>query len=138
MLDTFRDHGTRLASGQRGVVLLEAIIAIAIFSFGILGLIGLQATTSKMTTHAKFRSDASQVANQRIAQVWIDQTNLASYTETNTSISQLPEGKRTTSISGSNPATVTVTVTWKTPGIKDSSGGTMAHSFTTTAQISSN
>lgn len=65
---------------QRGIVLLEALIAIAIFGFGVLGLIGLQASSVKESTNAKFRSDASLLADELIGKMWVsdrDSTKLA-------------------------------------------------------------
>lgn len=72
---------TSLASprSQRGSVLLEALFAILIFSIGLLALVALQAVSIKNSIDAKYRSDASYVANQIIAQMWIDRTNLDSY-----------------------------------------------------------
>lgn len=115
--------------GQRGSVLLEGLIAILIFSVGILGMVGLQAASMKNTTLAKVRIDASLVANQRIGQMWVDRDNLASYAESNTDVVTLPSGKRTTVVVGSQ---ATVTVTWELPG--DST----THSFRTVAQINGN
>lgn len=57
---------------QRGSMLLEALIAIVIFSIGILAIVGLQANSIKMSTDAKFRSDASLLANQYISAMWAD------------------------------------------------------------------
>ncbi len=56
---------------QTGMMLLEAMIAILIFSIGILGVIGLQATSVKLVGDAKYRSDAGQLANDLIGQMWI-------------------------------------------------------------------
>jgi len=61
---------------QGGVVLLEALIAILIFSFGVLGLVGLQASMVKNTSEAKYRSTASYIAQQRIGEMWADPVNL--------------------------------------------------------------
>lgn len=118
-------------ANQQGSVLLEALIAILVFSFGILGLIGLQAASAKNTTQAKERIDASLVANQRIAQMWVDRTNLSGYVEDSpgTSITDLPSGRRITAVSADQ---VTVTVNWQMPG--DST----THSFTTIARINGN
>jgi len=55
---------------QRGSMLLEALISILIFSIGILAIIGLQAASIKMSSDAKYRSDASFLANQLVAQMW--------------------------------------------------------------------
>jgi len=64
---------------QRGSALLEALFAILIFSIGLLALVALQAVSIKNSIDAKYRSDASYVANQIIAQMWVDRTNLDSY-----------------------------------------------------------
>jgi type IV pilus assembly protein PilV len=56
---------------QTGSMLLEALIAILIFSMGILALIGLQAASIKLSGDAKYRSDASLLANQLIGQMWV-------------------------------------------------------------------
>lgn len=57
---------------QQGSVLLEALIAFLIFSMGILGVIGLQATSITNTMEASYRTDAAFLANQIIAQMWVD------------------------------------------------------------------
>lgn len=115
-------------SVQQGVVLLETLIAILIFSMAVLALIGLQAAMIKNTSDAKYRADASHIAQQRIGAMWADQANLSSYIETNTDISaQIPGGKRTVAQIGATTQ-YQVTVTWQQPG------GTQ-HSFTTFANI---
>lgn len=64
---------------MQGVMLLEALIGILIFSIGILGLVGLQSTSIKNTTEARYRSEAAYLANQIVGRMWSDRTNLASY-----------------------------------------------------------
>ncbi|MFZ5465009.1 MAG: type IV pilus modification PilV family protein [Pseudomonadota bacterium] len=65
---------------QKGATLLEALIAILIFSLGILGLVALQAVSIKNVTDAGFRADAAFLANQIISQMWADNpANLAAY-----------------------------------------------------------
>lgn len=64
---------------QRGVALLEALIAILVFSIGILALIGLQAFAVKSSADSKYRADAAYLASQIINQVWVDQANIANY-----------------------------------------------------------
>ena len=71
---------------QQGVALLEALIAVLIFSIGILAVIGLQATSVRLTTDAKYRADASFLANQALGRVWADPGNLAAYVEANTAL----------------------------------------------------
>ena len=115
-----------LKSAQHGVILLEALIAILIFSMGVLAIIGLQAAMVKNTSDAKYRADAGYIAQQRIGQMWSDPDNLATYLEVNTPISELPSGTRTVT----QPAAgqFRVTVTWQEPGEAQ-------HNFTTTASI---
>ncbi|BAN35933.1 hypothetical protein SCD_n02124 [Sulfuricella denitrificans skB26] len=64
---------------QRGSVLLEALIAILIFSMGILALIGMQAAAISNVSDAKYRSDAAFLANQVIGEMWANQPNITSY-----------------------------------------------------------
>ena len=64
---------------QRGSILLEGLIAILIFSVGILAIVVLQATAIKNSADAKYRGDASYLANQIIGQMWADRSNLATY-----------------------------------------------------------
>ena len=70
---------TPLKRKLSGVMLLEALIGILIFSIGILAVVGLQAASVKNQADAKYRADASYFANQIIGQMWGDRTNLATY-----------------------------------------------------------
>jgi len=56
---------------QSGVMLLEALIAILIFSIGILGIVGMQASTIKASRDGKFRADAALLANELVGQMWV-------------------------------------------------------------------
>lgn len=55
---------------QAGSMLLEGLISILLFSVGILAIVGLQAASIKMVADAKYRSDASLLADQLIGQMW--------------------------------------------------------------------
>src|ERR1041385_2452712 len=57
---------------QAGVMLIEALIGILIFSIGILALLGMQGTAIKNTTDARYRSEASYLATQIVGQMWVD------------------------------------------------------------------
>lgn len=117
-------------TSQQGVVLLEALIAILIFSMGILAVVGLQAAMIKSTSDSKYRADASYIAQQKIGRIWAnpDPANYASHVEANTDISTLlPSGTRTTT--QPTPGEFVVTITWLLPG------ETTPHNFNTTARI---
>lgn len=64
---------------QAGNSLLEALVAILIFSLGLIGLLGLQSASIKNSIDAKYRSDASYLSNQIIGQMWVDRANIDNY-----------------------------------------------------------
>lgn len=131
-----------LKFGQQGVVLLEALIAILIFSLAVLALVGLQAAMVRNAGDAKYRADASFIAQERIGEMWADPANITSgtYVVTNADISRLLPGGRltvTTPVNGQ----FTVTVGWTGPGETAAVAGVapcfmpVAHCFRTFASI---
>ncbi len=64
---------------QSGVMLLEALIGILIFSMGVLALVGMQALATKVATESRERAEASSLASQLIGEMWINRANLADY-----------------------------------------------------------
>ena len=60
----------RIHVPQRGVALLEALVAILIFSFGVLGLIGILAGSIRATNDARYRAEAANLANAVIGEMW--------------------------------------------------------------------
>ncbi|MDR2614573.1 MAG: pilus assembly protein PilV [Candidatus Accumulibacter sp.] len=67
-------NGRRLSgdvgAGQSGIMLLETLIAILIFSLGILAVIGIQATSIRMAADAQLRSKASLLADRLVGEMW--------------------------------------------------------------------
>ncbi|MDM0033580.1 type IV pilus modification protein PilV [Variovorax sp. J22P271] len=57
---------------QAGVALLEVLVAILLFSFGILGLIGLQARAISYSTDAEDRNRAAMLANEIATTMWLN------------------------------------------------------------------
>ena len=60
----------RASAAQRGVALLESLIAILIFSFGILGLIGILIGSIRATNDACYRAEAANLAQMLIGAMW--------------------------------------------------------------------
>ncbi|MEI8171278.1 MAG: type IV pilus modification protein PilV [Rhodoferax sp.] len=58
------------ARQQTGSMLIEVLIAILIFSIGILGIVGLQASAVTASTDARYRSEAALLANELIGRMW--------------------------------------------------------------------
>jgi type IV pilus assembly protein PilV len=71
-------------STSGGSVLLEALVGILIFSIGILALVAMQAESIRNTSEAKYRNDASYLANQIVGRMWADRLNLATYAHQDT------------------------------------------------------
>lgn len=128
---------------QGGMVVVESLIAVVIFSFGILGIVGLLATSIKNSAAAKYRNDASLLANQLVGQMWTsDKSNTAlkssfespagaSYTSWKTNVASALPGvdtnPPTVAIDANN--SVTVTVHWRAPGEQ------AAHNFVLVTRI---
>ncbi|MDT9002138.1 pilus assembly protein PilV [Paucibacter sp. APW11] len=70
----------RSRKSQQGIALLEALVGILIFAFGVLGLVGLQASMTRAQSSAKVRADAANLASELVGIMWSDAAaNLASY-----------------------------------------------------------
>ncbi len=139
---------------QRGVMLLEALISILIFSMGILAIIGLQASSVRLAGDAKYRADANLLANRLIGSMWLANTSPslaadfsspggAQYLAWNSSVgATLPVAgvsapEVTIAQSGISAASVvssavTINIYWSAPG-----EGTV-HKYTTRTQINNN
>jgi Tfp pilus assembly protein PilV len=70
---------TKLKSRQRGVGLLEPLIAIAILSFGILGLARFQLNMLGQSSDSKARLNATMFAEELFTQVVVDPANSGCY-----------------------------------------------------------
>ncbi len=72
-----RTHLPEPPQRQKGVMLLEALIGLMIFSIGILAMIGMQAAAFSAAADAKYRADAAAYANDIISTIWmsVDRTS---------------------------------------------------------------
>ncbi len=136
---------------QRGGFLLEALVGILIFSFGILGLVGLQANAIRHVNDAQYRGEAVYLASTIVGRMWTD--NLAQL-EANydtdlggpgyLALKELVKTLPGATIAGNEPdiqvvpgpsansAVVTVTIFWQLPG------EAQPHNYSTTAVVGSN
>lgn len=106
--------------------MIEALIAILIFSLATLGLLGLQVTMTRAQSSAKYRADAAYLASELIGTMWSDSRNLVSYADAGCAgyarcknwqdrlADTLPSGAATTVVDTTNGA-VTVTIRWQVP-----------------------
>lgn len=71
-----------LRRGQSGAFLLEALIGVLIFAFGILGLVGLQAVAIRNTNDLQYRGEAIQIASAAMGRMWtMERTKLKTFYE---------------------------------------------------------
>lgn len=117
--------------GEEGFLLIEVMVAILIFSIGILAVVGLQAVMIKNSTDARYRAIASYVAEQRIGEIRTyvgnpTSLNIANFLENATDISGLlPAGTRT--VTQPVAGRIQVVVTWQQPGSDQHRLTTVAH-----------
>ncbi len=66
---------------QSGVMLLEALIGILIFSIGILALVAMQAAAVSSVADAQYRVEAVNLSNQVLSQIWttVDRSSSAAF-----------------------------------------------------------
>lgn len=58
-----------LSSRASGYVLLEALVALLIFSLGLLGMISFQATSFRLMADSRFRTEAAMLADELLARM---------------------------------------------------------------------
>jgi type IV pilus assembly protein PilV len=124
-------HSTSSHS-QTGFLLIEALIALLLFSIGMLGLIGMQASAAKVAADSQYRAEASMHVDHLLSemrssgnpltlavdyaagsprlQAWVDTIQ-----DTATGLPGAAAVPPEVTIVGT-PATVTVTVSWQVPG----------------------
>ncbi len=136
---------------ERGVMLIEALIAILIFSIGILAVVGLQAVSIKNVTDSKHRTEAAFLANKLLSQMWTDAGNIASYAypgsggvptrltgwvgQVNSRLPAAASVPPIVTITGPSAAgaTVTIQVRWQLP--EEQSQGLPPHNYTVVAAV---
>ena len=107
---------------ESGFTLIEVLISLLVFSFGVLGMVGLQATASKLSVDSEERTRAALLASEMVATMWGNQSTTVSdgaLTAWNTRLADtsamgLPGGSGTVGAADAN-GVVTVTVTWTSP-----------------------
>jgi type IV pilus assembly protein PilV len=122
---------------SRGVGLIDAMIALAILSFGLLALTRFQGRMVAQTTEAQSRMVATQLGDELLSTVLVDVRNAACYTlpqagacasdtaKTGTTAwaaraaTQLPAPVTTASVLDAATGRLTVTITWTGKGTAD-------------------
>lgn len=96
---------------QRGVMLIEALLAILIFSIGILAVVGMQSVAIKDVAQSKYRSEAGFLADQLMSQIWTDNGNVGAYAYPGTGAQPLRLKKWIQQVNGKLPGNLSPVVT---------------------------
>jgi type IV pilus assembly protein PilV len=100
-----------------GSVLIESMVAVVIFSMGVLSLVGLQTAMQKNSNDNRYRAEAQLIAQTHVANMMAYGGDVASYVgqiDRDRIKSQLPNG--TLTFSPITNSMITVTVGWQVPG----------------------
>lgn len=109
----------------RGIALIEALVSILIFSFGVLGLIGLEARAINFSVDAEDRNRAALFAGEIASSMWMAgtvsvsaatlaawQVGVADPTKTG-----LPNGALTVTPTAGTTNSADIVITWKPPSV---------------------
>ncbi len=111
----------RIARAERGVALLECLMALLIFSVGLLGLLGLEARVMNISVDSENRSRAALFAGEVASQMWLNATvtpATANYTALLATVNNqtqggLPGGVVTVVPVAGTTNAADITVTWQ-------------------------
>lgn len=107
---------------QRGFTLLEVLVSLLVFSFGVLGMVGMQARAIQFSVDAEDRTKAAVIANEVISWMWAQRTLVVPAATIADFRSQAQSAGLPGNVAIDVPAPVdgvaTVTITWKSPSKK--------------------
>lgn len=119
--------GVRARHGEAGIALLEVLIAILVFSFGVLGLVGLQARAISFSVDAADRNRAALLANEIASTMWLGNSvtvasgPLAAWKArvADSSSGGLPNGVGSVAAVSGTTNSADIKITWKAPSRSD-------------------
>lgn len=71
--------GFNMMKKNKGFFIIEVLIAILVFSIGIVGILKMQVGSIRTNTEAQYRIQASHLAEDLISKISIDKTNINNY-----------------------------------------------------------
>jgi type IV pilus assembly protein PilV len=120
----------------RGVSLIEVLVVLVLFSFGLIGVIGLQAKALQYSVSAEDSNRAAMLANEMASAMWVNQNVIlppATLAAWNTAVGNaadrgLPNGVGTVIVQNDM---ATITVNWRAPH----EPSTALHTYTTHVRL---
>jgi type IV pilus assembly protein PilV len=122
-----RDSGFRRSHRAiQGFTLIEVLISILVFSFGLLGAAAMQAMAVQTATQNGDRSRAAMLANEMVSTLWAGQSStpasgdLAAWKAkvATPAVSGLPGGTGSVVPCSGIAGCAVITITWKAPSAK--------------------
>lgn len=121
---------------QRGVSMIEVLVVIVLFSFGLIGMVGLQAKAVQTSVGAEDSNRAALLANEMASAMWgsnsvtLPGATVTSWTAmvADTTGRGLPNGVGAVTVVGN---LATITVTWRAPH----EPAATVHTYTTQVQL---
>ena len=112
---------SRIGGAQRGMALLECLMALLIFSVGLLGLLGLEARVMNISVDSENRNRAALLASELASQMWLNNTvtpAVPAYTSLlanagNQTLGGLPGGVATVVPVAGTTNAADITITWQ-------------------------
>jgi type IV pilus assembly protein PilV len=104
--------GTNAMKGQRGLMMLEVLIALLIFTVGVLGMVKMQAVSTANSVNSEDRATAALLANDLIAELWAAKSAAkpGDFTSWNNRVGKLlPSGDGSASTFVGTTATIVIT-----------------------------
>jgi type IV pilus assembly protein PilV len=130
----------RKLTNQKGSALLEGLVAVMIFSFGLLGIAGFQMSMTRQTTNIQYRLEASSLVSSAMGDMEADSTQLTCYTTTPppagcaravawyAKVATMPGASTyTPTVTTDANKITTITVFWSLPKESDRLGNTVVH-----------
>ncbi|MBT0571732.1 fimbrial assembly protein [Curvibacter sp. CHRR-16] len=117
-------RGQSTLAEQSGSTLISVLVALLIFSLGILGMVGMQAKTTSLSVQSQDRSRAAILADEIISDMWLQGTNSPTTVTAwkarvaDATTAGLPNASgsiSTTTNTSTSITTITVTIAWTEP-----------------------
>ena len=127
-------HARALARAQRGSSLIEVLVSVLIFSFGLLGLLALQGRATQFSISAEDTGRAALLANELASEMWaLRSVTLPAAAVTawqarvaSAAADGLPDGTGTVVVAGN---VAEITISWRPP--RAASGAENRNRYTT-------
>jgi type IV pilus assembly protein PilV len=116
-----RKHAHRTIARSRGFTLLETLVALVVFSIGLLGVVALQARAIQYSVDSEDRSRAALLADDLATTMWTQGTTSIGTGATNAWSARVAAALPNSTATVSAPDTdgvVTVSLVWRPPARK--------------------